>query len=105
MTSPLYPNLPENALVILIGASGAGKSTLANTWPTTQVLSLDALRGVISDDPGSHDATPDAADALAFILERRMARRLNFSELGLRSRISTERDALISAGQAWFCSG
>jgi predicted kinase len=77
MTSVLYPDLPENGLIVLIGASGAGKSTLARTWPASQVLSLDGLRGVVSDDPGRQDATADAADVLKVILERRMARKLN----------------------------
>ncbi|MFJ3658294.1 AAA family ATPase [Streptomyces nigra] len=77
MTSVLYPDLPENGLVVLIGASGAGKTTLARTWPASQVLSLDGLRGAVSDDPGQQDATADAADVLKLILERRMARRLN----------------------------
>ncbi|MEV5242622.1 ATP-binding protein [Streptomyces cinnamoneus] len=77
MTSVLYPDLPENGLIVLIGASGAGKSTLARTWPASQVLSLDRLRGVVSDDPGDQDATGDAADVLKLILERRMARKLN----------------------------
>ncbi|AVH61742.1 MULTISPECIES: ATP-binding protein [Streptomyces] len=79
MTAPMpqYPELPDNALIVLIGASGAGKTTLASTWPASQVLSLDGLRGVISDDPGCQDATGDAADVLKLILERRMARKLN----------------------------
>ncbi|MFE9679414.1 AAA family ATPase [Streptomyces sp. NPDC006259] len=77
MTSVLYPDLPENGLIVLIGASGAGKSTLACTWPASQVLSLDALRGTVSDDPGDQSATGDAADVLKLILERRMARKLN----------------------------
>lgn len=77
MTSVLYPDLPENGLIVLIGASGAGKSTLARTWPASQVLSLDALRGVVGDDPGRQDTTGDAADVLKLILERRMARKLN----------------------------
>jgi predicted kinase len=77
MTSVLYPDLPENGLIVLIGASGAGKSTLARTWPASQVLSFDGLRGVVSDDPGRQDATGDAADVLKLILERRMARKLN----------------------------
>ncbi|MEU6285025.1 ATP-binding protein [Streptomyces sp. NPDC047028] len=77
MTSVLFPDLPENGLVVLIGASGAGKSTLARTWPASQVLSLDGLRGTVSDDPGDQGATGDAADVLKLILERRMARRLN----------------------------
>ncbi|MFI1719201.1 AAA family ATPase [Streptomyces litmocidini] len=75
--SQIHPQLPENALVVLIGASGAGKSTLARTWPASQVLSLDSLRGTVSDDPGDQAATADAADVLKLILERRMARRLN----------------------------
>ncbi|MDQ1033076.1 hypothetical protein QF035_010658 [Streptomyces umbrinus] len=45
MTSLTYPELPENPLVVLIGASGAGKSTLADTWPASQVLSLCAALG------------------------------------------------------------
>ncbi|MGW1776248.1 AAA family ATPase [Streptomyces sp. NPDC002104] len=77
MTSELYPDLPENGLIVLIGASGAGKSTLARTWPASQVLSLDGLRGTVSDDPGDQGATGDAADVLKLILERRMARHLN----------------------------
>jgi predicted kinase len=77
MTSVLYPDLPENGLIVLIGASGAGKSTLASTWPASQLLSLDALRGTVSDNPGDQGATADAADVLKLILERRMARELN----------------------------
>ncbi|MGP4004843.1 AAA family ATPase [Streptomyces sp. 8N706] len=77
MTSLIYPELPENGLVVLIGASGAGKSTLASTWPASQVLSLDALRGAVSDDPGCQEATADAVDALHLLLERRMARKRN----------------------------
>jgi predicted kinase len=77
MTSVLYPDLPENGLIVLIGASGSGKSTLARTWPASQVLSLDALRGTVSDNPGDQGATADAADVLKLILERRMARKLN----------------------------
>ncbi|MEU3620085.1 ATP-binding protein [Streptomyces sp. NPDC006872] len=77
MTAPLYPGLPENALLVLIGASGAGKSTLAGTWPEHQVVSLDRLRGVMADDCGAQEATADAVDAMHLIVDRRMARRLN----------------------------
>ncbi|WP_434600225.1 AAA family ATPase [Streptomyces sp. A5-4] len=76
MTSLNFPALP-NGLVVLIGASGAGKSTLAGTWPASQVLSLDALRGAVADDCGDQDATGDAVDALHLLLERRMARKRN----------------------------
>ncbi|MER6129755.1 ATP-binding protein [Streptomyces sp. NPDC001795] len=72
--TPLYPQLPDNALIVLIGASGAGKTTLANTWPAFQVLSLDALRGWVSDDEGCQEASDDAVDVLHLLVERRMAR-------------------------------
>jgi predicted kinase len=79
MTSPtsLYPDLPKNALLVLIGASGAGKSTLASTWPSSQVVSLDVLRGVMADDCGAQDATADAVEAMHLIVDRRLARGLN----------------------------
>ncbi|QKZ18607.1 ATP-binding protein [Streptomyces chartreusis] len=77
MTAPLYPDLPKNALLVLIGASGSGKSTLARTWPSSQVVSLDRLRGVMADDCGAQDATADAVDAMLLIVDRRMARGLN----------------------------
>jgi predicted kinase len=75
--TPLYPQLPQNALIVLIGASGAGKTTLASTWPAFQVLSLDTLRGWVSDDEGCQEATDDAVAALHLLVDRRMARRRN----------------------------
>ncbi|MEV6750102.1 ATP-binding protein [Streptomyces sp. NPDC051080] len=75
MTSLLDLELNKNALVVLIGPSGAGKTTLARTWPASQVLSLDTLRGAVSDEPGCQEATADAVDVLHLLLERRMARK------------------------------
>ncbi|MFF9870148.1 hypothetical protein ACF1G0_33025 [Streptomyces sp. NPDC013953] len=49
MTSVLYPDLPDKALIVLIGASGAGKSTLSHLAGLPGPL-LDWLRGVVSDD-------------------------------------------------------
>jgi predicted kinase len=76
MTVSLYPDLPEHALLVLIGPSGAGKSTLASTWPPTQVVSLDTLRGVMSDNCADQGATADAVDAMMLIVHRRLARGL-----------------------------
>ncbi|MFI8234944.1 AAA family ATPase [Streptomyces sp. NPDC085900] len=66
----------ESVLIVLIGASGAGKSTVASRWPATRVVSLDQLRGVMSDDCGDQSATADAVEALHLIVDRRMARGL-----------------------------
>ncbi|MFI5726913.1 hypothetical protein [Streptomyces cyaneofuscatus] len=47
---PLDTTIPDPSLVCLIGAAGSGKSTWAATWPATQVLELDKLRALVSDD-------------------------------------------------------
>ncbi|MGW7260789.1 AAA family ATPase [Streptomyces sp. NPDC054834] len=100
MTSPmpLYPDLPESCLIVLIGASGAGKSTLADTWPASQVLSLDALRGAVSDDCGCQAATGDAVDVLHLLLERRMARHL-FTVIDATNVTREAREPLVAAAK------
>ncbi|MFE4019307.1 AAA family ATPase [Streptomyces sp. NPDC059101] len=98
MTPPTYPQLPQRCLVVLIGPSGAGKSTLAGTWLASQVLSLDALRGAVSDDPGDQAATADAVDALHLLLERRMARRL-FTVIDATNVTREARDPLVAAAK------
>ncbi|MHB6912816.1 AAA family ATPase [Streptomyces sp. DB-54] len=98
MTPPTYPQLPQRCLVVLIGPSGAGKSTLAGTWPASQVLSLDTLRGAVSDDPGDQAATADAVDALHLLLERRMARRL-FTVIDATNVTREARDPLVAAAK------
>ncbi|MGW2708119.1 AAA family ATPase [Streptomyces sp. NPDC001356] len=95
---PLYPDLPKNCLVVLIGAAGAGKSTLAGTWPASQVLSLDAMRCAVSDDAGCQEATSDAVDVLHLILERRMARRL-FTVVDATNVSGKSRQPLVAAAK------
>ncbi|MFJ7209512.1 AAA family ATPase [Streptomyces sp. NPDC098789] len=97
-TTSVYPEMPEHSLVVLIGPSGAGKSTLAGTWPASQVLSLDALREVVSDDPGNQDATGDAVAALHLLLEARMRRRL-FTVIDATSVTPATRAPLVAAAK------
>ena len=67
--------IPELALVALIGASGSGKSTLARQhFLPTEVLSSDFFRGLVSDDENDQTCTHDAFDALYYMLEKRLAR-------------------------------
>ena len=61
-------NIPELSLVVLIGVSGSGKSTFAAThFAATEIVSSDACRAMVSDDPNDQDATTDAFDVLEFI--------------------------------------
>ncbi|MEV0649995.1 AAA family ATPase [Phytomonospora sp. NPDC050363] len=72
----VLPNAIVSAgLLVLIGAAGAGKSTLAAAWPARQVLSLDAFREMVSDDPCDQDATAAALAALEAVLVARLAMR------------------------------
>jgi protein phosphatase len=67
--------VPDLALVALIGASGSGKSTFARQhFHPTEVLSSDFFRGLVSDDENDQAATPDAFDALYYLLEKRLSR-------------------------------
>ncbi|MEU4800206.1 ATP-binding protein [Streptomyces sp. NPDC023327] len=93
-----YPPMPKHSLVVLIGPSGAGKSTIARTWPASQVLSLDALREVVSDDAGDQDATGDAVAALHLLLEARMRRRL-FTVVDATNVTRSAREPLLAAAQ------
>ena len=67
--------IPELALITLIGASGSGKSTLARRhFLPTEVLSSDFFRGLVSDDENDQSSTRDASDALYYMLDKRLAR-------------------------------
>ncbi|MDP9468941.1 MAG: AAA family ATPase [Chloroflexota bacterium] len=67
--------LPASALVVLIGPSGAGKSTFAaRAFAPTQILSSDALRAAVADDPNDQTATDAAFELLHVTLGMRLAR-------------------------------
>src|ERR1700722_13292966 len=53
--------IPELSIVVLIGVSGSGKSTFAQKhFKSTETLSSDYCRGLVSDDENSQAATKDA---------------------------------------------
>jgi protein phosphatase len=68
--------LPSDAMVVLVGPSGSGKSTFAaRHFLPTQVLSSDALRALVADDPNDQTATDAAFELLHTALGMRLARR------------------------------
>ncbi|SNY63506.1 polynucleotide kinase-phosphatase [Paractinoplanes atraurantiacus] len=67
-------DIPELALVALVGISGSGKSTFARThFRPTQVLSSDFFRGLVADDENDQSASAEAFDALHYIAGKRLA--------------------------------
>src|ERR1044071_3426635 len=72
---PPILRIPDLSLVALVGVSGCGKSTFARKhFVSTEVLSSDGFRALVSDDETDQTATTDAFDALYFIARRRLAR-------------------------------
>jgi protein phosphatase len=68
---------PELSLIVLIGPSGSGKSTFARRhFKTTEVLSSDFCRGLVSNDENNQAATNDAFDVLHYIAAKRLERGL-----------------------------
>ncbi|QGN46021.1 polynucleotide kinase-phosphatase [Micromonospora sp. WMMC415] len=66
-------DIPELALVALVGVSGSGKSTFARRhFAPTQVLSSDAFRGMVADDENDQSASADAFDVLHYVAGRRL---------------------------------
>jgi protein phosphatase len=66
--------IPEFALVLLIGPSGAGKSTFAHEhFRSTEILSSDFFRGMISDDENNQTVSKEAFEVLHFVAAKRLA--------------------------------
>jgi protein phosphatase len=68
-------DLPPGCLVLLVGMAASGKSTFAaRHFAPTEVLSSDAMRALIADDPHAQAATEDAFDLLHRLLAMRLRR-------------------------------
>jgi alkanesulfonate monooxygenase SsuD/methylene tetrahydromethanopterin reductase-like flavin-dependent oxidoreductase (luciferase family)/predicted kinase len=69
--------LPDPILVVLVGASGSGKTTWAAArYAPTEIVSSDALRGMIGSGPADLDASGEAFALLDQIVAGRTRRRL-----------------------------
>lgn len=71
VSDPIAPG----TLVLLVGPAGSGKSTWAAAHRRpTEIVSSDALRAAVCDDPGDQDANADAFRILHAIVRARLAR-------------------------------
>lgn len=92
--------LPDPALVVLVGPAGAGKSTWAAArYRDAEVVSSDALRERVGTGPADLDASDDAFTVLETIVAARLRRGLTtvIDTLGLDA---TRRRVWLAAGRA-----
>ncbi|HLZ83954.1 MAG TPA: polynucleotide kinase-phosphatase [Caulobacteraceae bacterium] len=69
-------DIPDFALVVLIGASGSGKSTFAaRHFAPTEVISSDRARGWVSDDETDQSVSADAFELVRAVAEKRLKHR------------------------------
>lgn len=66
--------VPEPSLILLVGPSGSGKSTFAaRHFRSTEVVSSDRCRGLITDDETEWSVNQDAFDIVFLITRKRLA--------------------------------
>jgi len=69
--------IPDPALVLLVGPSGAGKSTFAAAhFRPIEIVSSDALRAMLTDDPADQGASAEAFHVLSILVKGRLRRGL-----------------------------
>ena len=84
--------IPELSLVVLIGPSGCGKSSFGDKqFLSTEVVSSDECRGLVSDDENDQSATGDAFDLLHTIVRKRLGRGALSGRFGCPRRQRAER--------------
>lgn len=68
--------IPEFALVVLVGPSSAGKTTFARRhFKHTQILSSDMFRGIVCDDENDQNASKEAFELLYHAAGKRLVHR------------------------------
>ncbi len=66
-------SIPEFSIVALVGISGSGKSSFAKKhFQSTEVISSDCCRGLVSDDENDQSSTKEAFEVLHFISAKRL---------------------------------
>ncbi|MDR2902980.1 MAG: polynucleotide kinase-phosphatase [Clostridiales bacterium] len=82
--------IPELAVVAIMGASGSGKSTFAlKHFKPTEVLSSDSFRAMISDDENNQSVSRDAFDTLYYVANKR----LNLGQLTVIDATNVQKEA------------
>lgn len=94
-------NIPDFALVVLIGASGAGKSTFAARWfAPTEIVSSDRCRAMISDDQDDQTVSADAFAIARHLVDKRLKHR-RLTVVDATNTTPAERQPWIEIARRW----
>ena len=93
--------IPDFSLVVLIGATGSGKSTFAaRHFGTTEVISSDQCRGLVSDDTTDQAVSADAFQLVRTIAELRLKHR-RLAVIDATNVRASDRRPWIEAARRW----
>lgn len=103
MTDEFVLEMPELALVILIGVSSSGKSSFAaRHFAPTEIVSSDACRGMVDDDTNAMEATSDAFDLLHYLVGKRL-KRGRLTVVDATNVQAEDRRKLVALAREWHC--
>lgn len=101
LPAPSVLDIPDFALVVLIGATGAGKSTFASRWfEATEIISADQCRGMISDNESDQSISADAFELVRAIAEKRLKHR-RLTVIDATNVRTSERKQWIEIARRW----
>ncbi|NBU28195.1 MAG: polynucleotide kinase-phosphatase, partial [Caulobacteraceae bacterium] len=94
-------DIPDFALVVLIGSTGSGKSTFAaQHFLPTEVISSDWCRALVSDDEANQDVSADAFDLVREIAGKRLKHR-KLTVIDATNVRAADRKAWVELARKW----
>src|SRR5262249_17823764 len=93
--------IPDFALVVLVGSTGSGKSTFAaRHFLPTEIVSSDRCRGLVCDDETNQDVSADAFELLRDIVGKRLKHR-KLAVVDATNVRAADRKAWIELARKW----
>ena len=93
--------IPDFALIVLIGSTGSGKSTFAaRHFLPTEIVSSDRCSGLVSDDETNQDVSADAFELMRDIIGKRLKHR-KLAVVDATNVRAADRKAWIELARKW----
>ena len=96
-------DIPKLSLVVMVGPSGSGKSSFARKhFKSTEIISSDFCRGILSDDENNQSVTDHAFELVHYIA----AKRLQLGKLTVIDATNVQPEArkpLVELARAYHC--